>query len=149
MATRAAIRETMPRKVAPACAICSQWVIMNPGWMTHVRIESSAIVTPLLALINDLRLRTWPRNETKTVTKDNSIVFAKRANTMEAVAGVKEPREWITLPYRGCMRARRSHMPEKTEEYTESMIIEMESQLARFRWISCLVGQPSIKPGKN
>jgi hypothetical protein len=64
---------------------------------------------------------------------------------MEAVAGVKEPREWITLPYRGCMRARRSHMPEKTEEYTESMIIEMESQLARFRWISCLVGQPSIK----
>ncbi len=78
------------------------------------------------------------------MTNDNSIVFANIANTVEAVDGVKEPPECIILPYRGCIRASSNHMPEKTDEYTESIKIEMDTQLARFLCISCFAGHPSM-----
>ncbi len=79
------------------------------------------------------------------MTNDNSIVFANMAKTMEAVDCVKDPPECITLPYRGCIRASNNHMPEKTDEYTESIKIEMDTQLVRFLCISCFAGHPSIK----
>ena len=66
--------------------------------MTQVRIVISAIVIPRELLARDLRLSTWPKNVTKTVTKESSIVFAKRAKTVEAVDGGKLPPERIFRP---------------------------------------------------
>ena len=101
----------------------------------------SAIVTPREDLINDRRLRTWPRKVTKTVTKDNSIVFANRAKRMEAVSGVKSPPECIARPYRGCTIASTKYIPENKVEYTERARMEIESQLLRFAKILLLAAQ--------
>jgi hypothetical protein len=88
-------------------------------------------VTPLEAFTMDLLLRTCPRNVTKTVTNDNSIVLANKAKRVDAVDGVKDPPECIVRPYRGCTIASMSQIPEKTVEYMESIRTEIESQLAR------------------
>lgn len=69
--------------------------------MTHVRIESSAIVTPREAFTRERRLNTWPRNVTKTVTNDSSMVLAKSAKRIEAVSGVRTPPECIDRPHLG------------------------------------------------
>jgi hypothetical protein len=58
-----------------------------------VRIVNSGMVTPREAFTIDLRLRTCPRKVTNTVTKDNSIVLANKANRVDAVDGVKDPPE--------------------------------------------------------
>jgi hypothetical protein len=80
----------------------------------------------------DLRLSIWPRNVTKTVTKESSIVLAKRAKTVEAVVGAKLPPERISRPYRGCTRASTSQIPEKMAEYIERQRMDIESQLVLF-----------------
>lgn len=94
---------------------------MNPGWITQVRIDISAIVTPLEDLTNDRRLRTWPTNVTKTVTNDNSMVLAKSAKTIEAVAGLKVPPVRMTLPYLGLQMDSTSQRPDHIVEYIESI----------------------------
>lgn len=74
------------------------------------------------------------------------MVLAKSAKTVEAVEGVKEPPEWIILPYLGCTAARTSQIPEKMVEYIESIKTEMESQLVLELCISRFVGHPSTSP---
>lgn len=69
--------------------------------MTQVRMDISAIVMPRDDLAKDLLLSTWPKNVIKTVTKDNSIVFANNANTVEAVEGASLPPVRMNRPYRG------------------------------------------------
>jgi len=76
-------------------------------------------------------VRTCPRKVTNTVTKDNSIVFANNANTVDAVAGDNFAPECIIRPYLGCAMARTSQIPEKIVEYMERMRIDIEIQLAR------------------
>ena len=147
MATKALVKVINPRNVSPACLSVSTCVIITAGCKTQVRIVNSAIVTPLEDLINDLRLRTCPRNATNTETKDSSIVFAKSANITEAVSGDRLPPDCILRPYRGCRKATISHIPEKTVEYTERMRIEIESQFFREQWMSRFEGQPSWRSG--
>lgn len=71
---------------------------MNPGCMTQVRIVISVMVTPLDAITRDLLLITCPKNVTKTVTKDNSIVLANNAKSVDAVDGEKDPPECMVRP---------------------------------------------------
>lgn len=90
------------------------------------------MVTPFEALINDLLLKTWPRKDTKTETKDSSIVLAKSAKMTEAVSGVNlPPRDWIIFPYLGCIIAMTRYIPENIVEYTDKMRMDIESQLLR------------------
>jgi hypothetical protein len=58
--------------------------------MTQFRIVISARDIPCAFRMKARRVRTWPRHETKTVTKDISIVFAKRAARVVAVDGESE-----------------------------------------------------------
>jgi hypothetical protein len=83
--------------------------------MTHVLMVNSGMVTPREALTNDLLLRTCPKKVTKTVTKDNSMVLANNAKSVEAVEGLKDPRDEI-MAYRGCIMASISQIPEKMVE---------------------------------
>lgn len=99
--------------------------------MIHARIVISAMVTPLDLVRNALRLSTCPKNVTKTVTNDNSMLFANAAHRSEAVDGVSFPVVVICRPYRGLRIAIRSHSPEKTEEYIANTRIVTASQLRR------------------
>ena len=74
-----------PRKLSAAYRTVSQWVIMVPGCMIHDLIDISAIVIPFDLFTSALLLSTCPRKATKTVTYDNSILLAKKANSSEAV----------------------------------------------------------------
>ena len=114
---------------------------MKPGWITQVRIDNSAMVTPLDDLMRERRLRTWPKNVTKTVTNDSSMVFANRANRIDAVSGVIFPPEYIDRPHLGWIKPTMSHIPEKTVEYIESIKMDIASQLLREECISCEAGQ--------
>ena len=96
---------------------------------TQVRIVNSATVIPSEFLTRDLRLKTWPRKLTNIVTKDNSIVFAKPANKIEAVDGVNEPLVLICSPYRGRRTAMKNQMPENMVEYMQRHKTDTEVQL--------------------
>lgn len=91
VAINAAVKAIAPRDVVPAYLTLSQCVIMVPGCITQDRIDISAIVIPFDRLAIALRLRTWPRNVTNTVTKDSSILFAIAAHNSEAVLGASFP----------------------------------------------------------
>lgn len=91
MAINAPVRATAPRNVVPAYRTLSQCVIIVPGCITQDRIDISANVIPLEFLAIALRLRTWPRRATNTVTNESSIVFAKAAHNREAVLGASFP----------------------------------------------------------
>jgi len=80
-------------------------VNIKPGCITQVLIDISAIVMPFEYLAMDLLLKAWPKNPTKTVTNDNSIVFANKAVSRDAVEGLNAPPEYIDLPHRGCTEA--------------------------------------------
>jgi hypothetical protein len=97
---------------------------------------SSGMVTPRDALTNDLLLRTCPKKVTNTVTKDNSMVLANNAKRVEAVEGLNDRPDCIVRPYRGCITASISQIPEKMVEYIESIKIEIDSQLVREECIS-------------
>lgn len=92
---------------------------------------SSGMVTPRDTFTNDLLLRTCPKKVTNTVTKDNSMVLANSAKSVEAVEGLNDPPDCILRPYRGCTTASISQIPEKTVEYIESIKFEIDNQLAR------------------
>ena len=62
------------------------------------------------------RLRICPRKATKTVTKDNSMDFAKAAANSLAVPGEICPWEDMVWPYRGLRTASISHIPESIVE---------------------------------
>jgi hypothetical protein len=99
--------------------------------LTQVFMLNSDIVTPRESLDNERLVKTCPRKLTNTVTKLNSIVFAKSANNVDAVAGVICPFEMILRPYRGCQNPNINHRPEKSVEYIERSRIDIESQLFR------------------
>jgi hypothetical protein len=98
------------------------WVISDPGCLiqgqrermvdrhvelttTQFRILISASVIPSDPLTKARLVRTWPINETYTVTKDISMVLANSAVTRLAVDGsIPLPVE-IFRPQRGCMTA--------------------------------------------
>lgn len=63
-----------------------------------------------------LRLSTWPKNATNTVTNDSSIVLAKRADNNDAVDGDSPPSVPIRLPYRGFTHATTRYKPETAVE---------------------------------
>lgn len=111
-------------------------------------MESSAIVTPLEVFINERLLNTWPRKVTKTVTNDNSILFANKANKIDAVSGVSFPPEYINRPYLGCAKATTSQIPEKMVEYIDMARIEIESQLFRLECMSWSAGHACNKSVK-
>jgi len=84
--------------------------------MTQALIDISAIVMPLECLSMDLLVRTWPKNPTKTVTNDNSIVLANSALSKDAVEGVSGPLVYIDLPQRGRAEAVMSQTIDMTIE---------------------------------
>ena len=77
------------------------------------------------------RLSTWPRNATKTVTNDSSMVLAKRAQSSDAVEGAKPPTGLILRPYRGFAIAMISQTPERIVEYIANISIVTDNQLPR------------------
>lgn len=84
--------------------------------MTQLRIVISASDIPWALRMKALRVRTWPIHETKTVTKDISMVLAKRAASVVAVEGESEAPEAILWPHRGWRMAVTSQMPLPTVE---------------------------------
>ncbi len=74
----------------------------------------SDIVTPLCCN-RALLLRTCPMKATKTVTKDNSIDFAKAVYRVDAVRKGTPPRETLR-PYCIFLIAITSQIPENTVE---------------------------------
>jgi hypothetical protein len=89
MPIKAAVNAIIPSTVNAAWPTLPGWVRSVPGCMIHERMDISAMVMPLDFLANALRLRTWPRKATKTVVKDNSMLFANAAQSKEAVDGEK------------------------------------------------------------
>lgn len=61
-------------------------------------------------------MRTWPKHETKTVTKDISMVFASNAARVVAVDGERDAPEAILWPHRGWRMAVTSQIPLPTVE---------------------------------
>jgi len=64
------------------------------------------------------------------------MVLANSAKTVEAVEGLNDRPDCIVRPYRGCIMASISQIPEKMVEYTESIKTEIDSQLALEECIS-------------
>ncbi len=83
---------------------------------------------PFEFLMKARRLRTWPKKATKTVTKDSSIVLAKRAQSNDAVEGARPPIGLILCPYRGLTMAMISQTLERMVEYIASINIVTDSQ---------------------
>lgn len=90
-----------PRTVNPAEDNVLQCVMSDPGCSIQLRIVISDKLTPFVFGSSERLVRTWPRNEVKTVTKVISIVFARSAVTRFAVDGFNLPVEDMTDPQRG------------------------------------------------
>jgi hypothetical protein len=99
--------------------------------MIQVRIDISARVTPrAFSCLNARRANAWPKKLTLTVTKDNSMSFAKSDVKKAAVDGVSRPPEFRTaLPHCGARAAMTKYMAEKAVEKTTKIIMVTETQL--------------------
>jgi len=64
------------------------------------------------------------------------MVLANNAKSVEAVEGLNDRPDCIVRPYRGCITASISQIPEKKVEYTESIKTEIDSHLALEECIS-------------
>jgi len=90
---------------------------------------------------NDRRVNTCPRNVANTVTDDISIVLAKRAKSVEAVEGAKDPPGCIVWPYLGFHNPITSQSPENTLAYTDRKRLRILGQFALPEYMLELDGQ--------
>lgn len=98
MAINAAIKATKPSIENAEIPTFSQWVSRVPGCMIQERMFMSAMVMPLELVLNALRVSTCPRKATKTVVKDNSMLFANAVKSSDAVDGGSLPSLEIRCP---------------------------------------------------